>query len=133
MTITLPIPPSTNGLYATVRGRRVLSAECRRYKNEAALIALAKGMRPIDGPISVAIDVYRKRKAGDLDNYLKSALDSLKGVAWHDDSQIEVIYARRFDDNSNPCIVISVEAKRGDSPSSNAVSPLRGDAKNGEK
>lgn len=44
LTITLPIPPSINHQYATVNGRRILSAAGRRYKLEIGqqiLIALA--------------------------------------------------------------------------------------------
>ena len=44
LTITLPIPPSLNHQYATVNGRRILSAAGRRYKLEIGqqiLIALA--------------------------------------------------------------------------------------------
>jgi crossover junction endodeoxyribonuclease RusA len=45
LTITLPIPPSINHQYATVNGRRILSAAGRRYKLEIGqriLIALAR-------------------------------------------------------------------------------------------
>lgn len=44
LTITLPIPPSINHQYATVNGRRILSAAGRRYKVEIGqriLVALA--------------------------------------------------------------------------------------------
>ena len=44
LTITLPIPPSINHQYATVNGRRILSAAGRRYKIEIGqqiLVALA--------------------------------------------------------------------------------------------
>ena len=45
LTITLPVPPSINHQYATVNGRRILSAAGRRYKLEIGqqiLIALAQ-------------------------------------------------------------------------------------------
>lgn len=44
LTITLPVPPSINHQYATVNGRRILSAAGRRYKVEIGqqiLVALA--------------------------------------------------------------------------------------------
>jgi crossover junction endodeoxyribonuclease RusA len=44
LTITLPIPPSINHQYASVNGRRILSAAGRRYKVEIGkqiLVALA--------------------------------------------------------------------------------------------
>ena len=40
--IELPFPPSINTLYATIRGRRVLSAEGRKYKKTIADMLLAK-------------------------------------------------------------------------------------------
>jgi len=36
LTVTLPIPPSTNNLYTNGRGRRVLTTEARNYKTLAA-------------------------------------------------------------------------------------------------
>jgi crossover junction endodeoxyribonuclease RusA len=36
LTLTLPIPPSINAQYATVQGRRVLSATGRAYKDHVA-------------------------------------------------------------------------------------------------
>ncbi len=108
--LTVPIPPSVNNLYATVRGRRVLSAEGRRYKANVALMARAKRIQPImTGDVRVDIVVYRKRNAGDLDNYCKSLLDALKGVAWTDDSQIKFITAVRYQDRDNPRVVIGFE------------------------
>jgi crossover junction endodeoxyribonuclease RusA len=40
LTLTLPLPPSINHQYATVQGRRVLSAAGRRYKKEVCRLAL---------------------------------------------------------------------------------------------
>lgn len=111
MQITLPYPPSTNNLYATVCGRRVLSKVGRNYKATSAAMALAAGVRPVDGEVSVSVDVYRPAKRGDLDNTLKSLLDSLTGVAWADDSQVSEIKARRFDtDRKNPRVVVTIQA-----------------------
>src|SRR5688500_13529518 len=36
--VTLPLPPSINNQYATVNGRRVLSADARRFKAEVSRI-----------------------------------------------------------------------------------------------
>lgn len=98
----LPYPPSVNKMYCQSHGRRVLIREGRDYKSNAASIARAAGARPIVGDVCVNIDIYRKRKAGDLDNTLKILLDSLKGVAWKDDSQVKRIVAERFEDKENP-------------------------------
>jgi crossover junction endodeoxyribonuclease RusA len=105
--LTLPYPPSLNNLYATVRGRRVLSAEGRRYKAEVAM--LTRGIEVSTLPVRVVVRVYRPRRAGDLDNTLKCLLDSLTGAVWADDSQIVAIQAERFEDKSNPRVEIDIE------------------------
>jgi crossover junction endodeoxyribonuclease RusA len=108
--LTLPYPPSTNNLYATVRGRRVLSREGRQYKERAAILAVAHGMKPVDGEVVVTLKVYRPRRAGDLDNSIKAVLDSVKGLAWRDDSQVKRIEAERFEDKVNPRVEMEVIA-----------------------
>jgi Holliday junction resolvase RusA-like endonuclease len=66
-------------------------------------------MKPLSGPVSVKIVAHRPAKRGDLDNMLKVALDALKGIAWEDDEQIEVLTAARFEDKENPRLEIRVE------------------------
>lgn len=109
MKIILEYPPALNNLYATVRGRRVLSKRGREYKATAADTASKLGCRPVSGDVAVRLDVYRPRKAGDLDNTLKVILDSLKGIAWHDDKQVVEIVARRFDDKDSPRVEMWIE------------------------
>lgn len=108
MKLTLPYPPSLNHLYSTVRGRRVLSREGRQYKDSVAI--RARACRVMPGTLKVNVDVYRPRRAGDLDNTLKALLDSLTGLVWLDDSQIGEIHARRFEDKLNPRVELEVEA-----------------------
>lgn len=114
MKFTLPYPPSTNNLFFTTKtGLRVPSKEYQEYKKTAALMAIKAGVRVVLGNVCVTVNVYRKRKAGDLDNTLKATFDSLKGIAWADDSQVKKIIAERFDDPSNPRAEIEVEPMVG--------------------
>jgi len=108
MNITLPVPPSANRYWRNFRGRMVVSAEARAYKEQAAWIAKAAGMEPVAGDVSVTLRVYRQAKRGDLDNSIKVSLDSLNGVAYSDDSQIVRIVAERYDDKRNPRVEIEV-------------------------
>lgn len=110
MRLTLPYPPSTNALYATVRGNRVKTKAARLYCEVCALTARRSGMQPIVGPVRVTLDVFRPRRCGDLDNTLKSILDSLKGIAWQDDAQVEEIHARRHEDKVRPRVELAIEA-----------------------
>lgn len=112
MTFTMPYPPSVNAYWLSVRGRVVLSAHAKRYKATAALAAKAAGVRPLTGPVSVEMHVYRPRKTGDLDNTMKAVFDSLNGVAWIDDSQVISIEAHRYDNKKHPCVDVKVEATR---------------------
>jgi Holliday junction resolvase RusA-like endonuclease len=110
MNLTLPYPPSANAYWRTWKGRILVSAEARKYKQGVRLRALTAGVRPMSGPVMVALGVYRPRKTGDLDNTLKVLLDSLCGVAFEDDAQVVELHAIRFDDRANPRVSVSVEA-----------------------
>jgi crossover junction endodeoxyribonuclease RusA len=103
---TLPEPPSANRYWRVFRGRAVTSAEARAYKKKVAV--LLHGTRPLKGDVCVRVEWHRGRKSGDLDNRLKCALDSLKGLAFKDDKQVVTIYAFRFEDKQNPRIVVVI-------------------------
>jgi crossover junction endodeoxyribonuclease RusA len=108
MKLILPYPPSTNALYATVRGRRVKTAAARQYKLDAASVAARSGIGRYIGDVTVRVDVFRPARRGDLDNTLKSILDSLTGIAWDDDSQVRCIYAERREDKVNPRVEVEI-------------------------
>lgn len=89
----------------------ILSAEARAYKKLVAQTLFVQGFKKEDalkGFVRVQISLFRPRKVGDLDNYFKSCLDSLKGIAYEDDSQIIEIHAKRFDDKHRPRVEISI-------------------------
>lgn len=92
--LSLPYPPSVNHLYATVRGRRVLSKKGREYKSSIAeLVALQKHAPELKGDIGVMIDLYPPdRRRRDIDNPVKPLLDALtKSGIWSDDSQVKLL------------------------------------------
>jgi len=106
--LTLPYPPTLNNMFIT-RGRfRVLSPKARAYKEEVIKLAQIARIKPIDGNVSVAMDIYRPRKVGDIDNLTKCAFDSLKGLAWHDDKQVVELHLFRFDDKDNPRLELRI-------------------------
>lgn len=109
MIIELPYPPSVNNMYRSVKGRLILSTEGRTYKAEVGYVVNQLDMEPLDGDVEVNVQVYRPRKAGDLDNRLKATLDALEGVAYHNDRQIKRIIAERFDDKANPRVVVKIK------------------------
>jgi crossover junction endodeoxyribonuclease RusA len=109
-TLILPFPPSANRYWRSVPGRGVLlSAEARRYKEDAGMVALAAGVRPVDGPVALTVTLYRPAKRGDLDNRIKVLLDALGGgIAYRDDSQVVELHAYRRDDAANPRVEVQV-------------------------
>jgi crossover junction endodeoxyribonuclease RusA len=109
VSLVLPMPPSANRYWRTYRNVVVVSDEARAYKTGVKESAKEQGAFILSGPVAVYVDVYRSRKAGDLDNRLKVALDALKGVAFEDDAQVVEIHARRFDDKNNGRIEITIE------------------------
>ena len=77
-------------------------APTRRY--EAALLASALAVRgasttTITGPCTVEVVYCRgDNRRADGDNVLKAAQDSLRGVIYHDDSQVTKAVVERMED-----------------------------------
>lgn len=109
MKLSLPYPPSVNTMYATVRGRRVLSREGREFKEKVGILARIARVQAIEGDITLSVALYRPRRSGDLDNRLKAIMDSLTGIAYADDGQVRKIIAERFEDPKFPRVEIEVE------------------------
>lgn len=103
LTLTLPWPPSTNTYWrhptkGRLAGRHLISEQGRAYREAVALQVLAQnGRRLLDCPLSIDIEVFMPdRRRRDLDNLLKSLLDSMTHAGvWADDSQIHDLRIRR--------------------------------------
>lgn len=109
ITLLLPYPPTSNHMYTRARGHLALTPEALAFRHAVRMIALVQeGVTPISGPVAVFLDVYRPRKRGDLDNILKATLDSLNGIAYVDDDQVQEIHAVRYDDKRAPRVEVSV-------------------------
>jgi len=92
----LPFPVSVNQYYRSIpRGKFcsvILSLAGRKFKARVANLIEDSERQPTDKPVIVMIKLYppTKRKY-DVDNMLKSLLDSLIGIAYVDDSQIHCL------------------------------------------
>lgn len=111
-TLELPYPPTTNNLYATVRGRRVLSKAGREYKATTAWLVKARrqGALPLGGRLGFRMIVHcPDRRRRDLSNLLKVVEDALKdGQGYFDDSQIDELHVLRDAPLKGGRIVVTV-------------------------
>lgn len=115
MKLTLPFPPSLNNMYPTSRsGVRYTSERGKKFKNDVAEQMLKERPTMLDGEIAVKLSLYRPRKTGDIDNFCKPVLDSLKGYCFNDDKQIVELHVRRFDDKNNPRVEVEIERLSSD-------------------
>ncbi len=94
LSITLPWPPTVNTYYRHVvigRSPRTLISEAGRHYREA-VNTLVASMAPkrLEGDLTVHVEAwFPDRRRRDLDNLLKSLLDSLTHAGvWQDDSQV---------------------------------------------
>lgn len=98
MRFEVSYPPSVNNLYYNAgRGRRK-TAGAKKWSTDCGWRYKAAGGRLLEGKVSVLINLYPPDdgRTRDVDNPIKVTLDSLKGVAWKDDSQVIAVAAIRF-------------------------------------
>lgn len=106
--LTLPYPPSANAYWRTFRGRILVSSEARKYKEHVGILCVKWRLKPLLGPIAVRVEVWRPARRGDLDNTIKVLLDSLRGHAFEDDSQVIELHAARHEDKERPRAEVEV-------------------------
>lgn len=74
--ILLPIPPSTNNLFATVNGRRVITRSYNMWRKVAYELLRLFKEKPLEKPYGVHIRLNLDHKS-DIDNRVKPILDAL--------------------------------------------------------
>jgi len=98
LTLELPLPPSMNTYWRNFRGRTVLSAGGREYKVAVQEYVAAHNLPKFgEERLGATITIFpRDKRSIDLDNRLKSLLDSLQDAGlYDDDSQFDRIYICR--------------------------------------
>lgn len=117
----LPLPPSINQQYATVKGRRVLSRASRKYKREAGRAihrlrtegvisdALVAALR--EGFMGLFIDFYFETpQRRDLDGGLKITQDAICDALGVNDSRVVDVHLVKRIDPLRPRIEVELEA-----------------------
>lgn len=112
----LPLPPSINSQYSTVNGRRVLSAEARRWK-KVALGKLAGLFEPVfkrqasEGYLALFIDYFFETPLRrDLDGGLKITQDVICEALGVDDRRVVDIHLVKRIDPLRPRMAVEIEA-----------------------
>ena len=87
-----------------------------RYEGAVRMVAACA--RPaswsLTGRYSVTVHCYfGDARHRDLDNVLKSVCDALNGVAWADDSQVDVVSAQRQIDRDNTRTAVTISRLDG--------------------
>lgn len=123
ISMTLPYPVSANKYWRHIvhngQPKTLISREARAYREEVGWIARARCLKPIEGPVSLAFELYpaANDRCMDLDNAQKVVLDALKNVAFGDDSLVWEIHAKRMrPDATGARIVVHIEPMFHDEP-----------------
>lgn len=107
----LPMPPTTNALFATFKGRRIITREYKAWKLEAGEILMqqyaAYGSPAIHKPMSVHIRLGMNYR-GDVANREKACVDLMVSLLEMDDDRyIDRILIER--DQSIEGAIVTVE------------------------
>lgn len=99
-TIELPIPPSTNNLFVTRRGKRYKSNHYLAWIKEADLMLMVQRAKPVPSPVSIVVRIIGGdgwTRGRDLDNAIKPVLDLCKMAGLIlDDNCNHVVSVRAF-------------------------------------
>ena len=119
--VVLPTPPSINHQYATVNGRRVLSAMGRSFKAQVAqhiLLVLARSphrgaLLQTLGSSQLALSIHFFSVSPlrrDVDGGLKIAQDALCEALDLNDNRIVEIHLHKAQDTANPRMEVSLSS-----------------------
>lgn len=110
--ITLPfIPVSVNASYRVSKSRVYKSKQMREFQKQMnAVFENYKDLRMLEGKLSLDVTFEMSdKRSRDLDNLLKSLLDSLEGRVFKNDNQIFEITARKFNNCDQFKTIIAIK------------------------
>lgn len=107
-------PPSVNTYWRRGARTTYLSNAGREFKKNVKSFMENENTKILEGPLKIKLELHFKHKTKrDIDNYCKGIFDSLTGILWTDDSQIEELRIQRFVGDCDDFIYIDVEEKEG--------------------
>lgn len=103
--LRLPVPPSTNHLFATIGRRRVKSQKYKAWLTEAGWEVVRRRPDRLLGRVNFSMEVPRNLRR-DLDNFLKAPLDLLvEHSLIEDDSKVERITIKWHDEDLDEAFI----------------------------
>lgn len=125
--LTIPGPPVGKGRpRMTRRGHAFTPEKTRSGEDIVKRLARGAGFQPLAGRLAVRVHFYCDTVRGDVDNFVKLVTDALNGIAYEDDSQIDVITARREFDWERPRTELEIESISADVPKKPRKKSARG-------
>ena len=112
--ITIPMKAvSVNQSYpSNKQGRRYLSDEAKTFRQGVQYHCVGKVPWKLTDQDKFEVIVgfiFKDNRRRDVDDYIKIFFDSLNGMAWLDDSQIEQITAFKYQGRDEDCVVLTVK------------------------
>jgi len=126
---TKPVPQARPRFYVRHKGlSHYVGAydpqKCKSFKEVVAwhtkIISMERGLRePLKDPIAISLvfqmgengkERYHTKKP-DVDNLAKAVKDALRGIVYHDDSQI--VEAHLYKTYGEPCIKVKIQSLEG--------------------
>lgn len=104
-------PKSTNHLYKPTHRGIYLTQEGKALKEDYGWQAKSQWKTvPLKGSLEVSIKLFfPDQRRRDWDNWHKLSMDALTGIAYEDDSQIEIAHVEKFIDRETPRIEIIIK------------------------
>ena len=100
-------PVSLNLMY---RGRRFLTTRGKNTKQDMELEFQTQYKAGIiEGDVTLNVLFYFKdNRKRDIDSHLKALLDSMSGIVYEDDSQVNELHVFKEVDKKNPRVVVQI-------------------------
>lgn len=109
--VVLPYPPTVNTYWRQFRGRTLLSAKGRAYREAVHAACMGQAVKPVDGRLAVHIVAWMPdNRVRDVDNITKACLDGLAHArVYEDDGQIDDLRITRAGvEKANPRVEVSI-------------------------
>lgn len=108
---TVPGNPIPKARARVVNGHSYTPKRTTDHEALVRAYALGSGVRASKADLSVKLTFYRAdHRRVDVDNLGKCVLDGLNRIAWHDDTQITELIARKAYDKDNPRTEVQIDS-----------------------